>query len=46
MDISKQPEPNTNTEPIDTSAVSITVGDEQLRFEKAEIALVRLRCDF
>ena len=30
----------------DNGAVSITVGDEQLRFEKAEIALVRLRCDF
>lgn len=30
----------------DNGAVSITVGSETLRFEKAEIALVRLRCDF
>ena len=27
-------------------AVSLTVGSETLRFEKPEIALVRLRCDF
>ena len=27
-------------------AVSLTVGGETLRFEKPEIALVRLRCDF
>ena len=27
-------------------AVEITVGEQTLRFEKAELALVRLRCDF
>ena len=30
----------------DDGAVSLTVGGETLRFEKPEIALVRLRCDF
>ena len=30
----------------DNGAVSLTVGSETLRFEKPEIALVRLRCDF
>ena len=30
----------------DDGAVSLTVGSETLRFEKPEIALVRLRCDF
>ena len=30
----------------DNGAVTITVGESSLRFEKAEIALVRLRCDF
>lgn len=30
----------------DDGAVSVTVGDETLRFEKQEIALVRLRADF
>ena len=30
----------------DAGAVTITVGTQELRFEKSEIALVRLRCDF
>ena len=30
----------------DDGTVSLTVGSETLRFEKPEIALVRLRCDF
>lgn len=30
----------------DAGAVTITVGEQTLRFEKAEVALVRLRCDF
>lgn len=30
----------------DDGAVEITVGGQRLRFEKDEIALVRLRCDF
>lgn len=30
----------------DDGAVSLTVGGETLRFEKPEVALVRLRCDF
>ena len=30
----------------DNGAVEITVGEQTLRFEKDEIALVRLRCDF
>ena len=30
----------------DDGAVSLTVGSETLRFEKPEIALVRLSCDF
>jgi len=30
----------------DDGAVSLTVGGETMRFEKPEIALVRLRCDF
>lgn len=30
----------------DAGAVTITVGGQELRFEKAETALVRLRCDF
>lgn len=30
----------------DDGAVSLAVGGETLRFEKPEIALVRLRCDF
>lgn len=30
----------------DNGAVELTVGGETLRFEKEEIALVRLRCDF
>ena len=30
----------------DDGAVSLTIGGETLRFEKPEIALVRLRCDF
>ena len=30
----------------DDGAVTITVGEQSLRFEKPEIALVRLRCDF
>lgn len=29
----------------DAGAVTVTVGEQALRFEKAEIALVRLRCD-
>lgn len=30
----------------DDGAVTITVGGQSLRFEKTEVALVRLRCDF
>lgn len=30
----------------DAGTVTITVGEQELRFEKNEIALVRLRCDF
>ena len=30
----------------DNDAVEITVGEQVLRFEKAEVAMVRLRCEF
>lgn len=30
----------------DNGAVEITVGEQVLRFEKAEVAMVRLRCEF
>lgn len=30
----------------DDGAVTLTVGEQELRFEKNEVALVRLRCDF
>ncbi len=30
----------------DDGAVELAVGEQTLRFEKDEIALVRLRCDF